>query len=236
MRRAWAVEPRKPCTRTRTDALRPHLPRRPKNNSKPMSCCSVRAQALLPRRRLGDSNGDRYGELGRLFADVLERGYANLPRPEPPPRTAHRWSSPERRWACPEPSTSSTMATSPASCAAISSSIAIPTRFRRAMLDKHITRLVKSDNGDATFETISNVADVIKLAGRGGAFDLESEFGISSERVAPSTGSRNWRSPPASTPCATPASRWSCAIRPPPKARNCPIAGDCPTPCATIPA
>ena len=59
----------------------------------------------------------------------------------------------------------------------------IPARFRRAMLDKHITRLVKSDNGDATFETISSVADVIKLAGRGGAFNLEEEFGISAERV-----------------------------------------------------
>jgi malonyl CoA-acyl carrier protein transacylase len=58
----------------------------------------------------------------------------------------------------------------------------IPTRFRRAMLDKHITRLVKSDNGGPTFETIGNVADVIKLAARGGAFDLETEFGISPER------------------------------------------------------
>ena len=52
------------------------------------------------------------------------------------------------------------------------------------MLDKHITRLVKSDNGGPTFETINNVADVIKLAGRGGAFDLEKEFGVSAERVA----------------------------------------------------
>ena len=31
----------------------------------------------------------------------------------------------------------------------------IPTRFRHAMLDKHITRLVKSDNGGPTFETIA---------------------------------------------------------------------------------
>jgi hypothetical protein len=59
----------------------------------------------------------------------------------------------------------------------------IPTRFRHAMVDKHITRLVKNDNGGA-FETISNVADVIKLAGRGGAFDLEKDFGVSAERVA----------------------------------------------------
>jgi 3-oxoacyl-(acyl-carrier-protein) synthase/NAD(P)-dependent dehydrogenase (short-subunit alcohol dehydrogenase family)/acyl carrier protein len=60
----------------------------------------------------------------------------------------------------------------------------IPTRLRKAMLDKHITRLVKSDNGGPTFETINTVADVIKLAGRGGAFDLEKEFGISADRVA----------------------------------------------------
>ena len=59
----------------------------------------------------------------------------------------------------------------------------IPTRFRHDMVDKHITRLVKSDNGGA-FETISDVADVIKLAGRGGAFDLKDEFGVSAERVA----------------------------------------------------
>ncbi|HLK65175.1 MAG TPA: SDR family NAD(P)-dependent oxidoreductase [Bryobacteraceae bacterium] len=60
----------------------------------------------------------------------------------------------------------------------------IPTRFRKAMLDKHITRLVKSDNGGPVFETITNAADVIKLAGRGNAFNLETEFGVSADRVA----------------------------------------------------
>ena len=60
----------------------------------------------------------------------------------------------------------------------------IPSRFRHAMLDKHITRLVKSDNGGPTFETINSPADVIKLAGRGGSLDLEKEFGIPAERVA----------------------------------------------------
>ena len=52
------------------------------------------------------------------------------------------------------------------------------------MVDQHITRLVKSENGDPTFETIDNVGDAIKLAGRGGAFDLESEFGVPAERIA----------------------------------------------------
>ncbi|HUI85302.1 MAG TPA: SDR family NAD(P)-dependent oxidoreductase [Candidatus Binatia bacterium] len=60
----------------------------------------------------------------------------------------------------------------------------IPSRFRRAMLDKRITRLVKSDSGGPVFESIGDVADVIKLAGRGGAFDLQSEFGVSDDRVA----------------------------------------------------
>jgi acyl transferase domain-containing protein/NAD(P)-dependent dehydrogenase (short-subunit alcohol dehydrogenase family)/acyl carrier protein len=59
----------------------------------------------------------------------------------------------------------------------------IPTRFRRAMLDKHITRLVKSDNGGPTFESITSQHDVIKLAARGGAFDLEKEFGVAADRV-----------------------------------------------------
>lgn len=60
----------------------------------------------------------------------------------------------------------------------------VPTKLRRAMLDKHITRLVKSDNGGPTFETINNLTDVIKLAGRGADLDLEKEFGVSADRVA----------------------------------------------------
>ena len=52
------------------------------------------------------------------------------------------------------------------------------------MLDKHITRLVKTDNGGPIFETIRNPGEVIKLAGRGGGFDLNQEFGISKERIA----------------------------------------------------
>jgi acyl transferase domain-containing protein/NAD(P)-dependent dehydrogenase (short-subunit alcohol dehydrogenase family)/acyl carrier protein len=59
----------------------------------------------------------------------------------------------------------------------------IPDRFRRAMLDKNITRLVKADNGGPTFDHLSSPSEVIKLAGRGGAFDLEHEFGLPSDRI-----------------------------------------------------
>ena len=52
------------------------------------------------------------------------------------------------------------------------------------MLDKHITRLMKSDNGEPTFESITDVADVIKLAGRGRRLRSGKEFGVSADRMA----------------------------------------------------
>ena len=100
----------------------------------------------------------------------------------------------------------------------------IPVRFRRAMVDKHITRLVKNENGGA-FATISNVADVIKLAGRGGAFD-------SGERVRrlrrarfrprPRHSTRHCRWPRR---CATPAFHWCSTTKLRQKARRLPDRG-----------
>jgi acyl transferase domain-containing protein/acyl carrier protein len=60
----------------------------------------------------------------------------------------------------------------------------IPARLRREMLDKQITRVVKSEDGLAKFETIDRLDAVIKLAGRAGAFDLACEFGVDDKRVA----------------------------------------------------
>ena len=128
-------------------------------------------------------NGDHFAELGHLFADVLERGWQIYRRGDRPsthlpvvitgaalglPGTEHIFDD-------------SNIARLLRGDQFIDS---IPTRLRKAMLDKHITRLVKSDNGGPTFETINNIADVIKLAGRGGAFDLENEFGVSADRLA----------------------------------------------------
>ena len=59
----------------------------------------------------------------------------------------------------------------------------IPTRLRQAMLDKHVVRLVKRENGDPSFEPIVDAGEVIKLAARAGAFDLEAEFGVEADRV-----------------------------------------------------
>ena len=58
----------------------------------------------------------------------------------------------------------------------------IPAHLRRAILDKHITRLVKSDDG-GRFESIESESDVLKLAARGHVFDLGAEFGIPADRL-----------------------------------------------------
>ncbi|GAA2208064.1 hypothetical protein GCM10009850_035220 [Nonomuraea monospora] len=60
----------------------------------------------------------------------------------------------------------------------------IPHRFRRAMVDRHITRLVKREAGDPTFETIGSESDVLKLAGRHAPIDVVAEFGVDADRDA----------------------------------------------------
>ncbi|HXY11762.1 MAG TPA: SDR family NAD(P)-dependent oxidoreductase [Terriglobales bacterium] len=128
-------------------------------------------------------NNNHYVELGRFFADVLERGWQITQGQRP---TTGRDS--------PVAITGAALGLPGTERIFDDSNVGrllrgdqfidtIPSRFRRAMLDKHITRLVKSDDGGGAFETITDVAGVIKLAGRGGAFDLESEFGVSHDRL-----------------------------------------------------
>ncbi len=129
------------------------------------------------------SKGDHYDELGRLFADVLDRGYeiyhghGKLSKHASVVITGAALGLPGTDHIFDDGNIGRILGGNQF----IDS---ISTRFRRAMLDKHITRLVKRENGEPTFETLESVADVIKLAGRGGAFDLEDEFGIPHERVA----------------------------------------------------
>jgi len=53
---------------------------------------------------------------------------------------------------------------------------------RQAILEKHVTRLVKSEAG-AVMEEIKDIDQVIKLAGQAGEFDLADEFGVPEDRV-----------------------------------------------------
>jgi acyl transferase domain-containing protein len=125
-------------------------------------------------------NGNRYAELGRIFADVLDRGWELYHGEKPAPVSK------------PVAITGAALGLPGTEHIFDDTNIgrllrgdqfidAIPVRFRQAMLDKHITRLVKNENGGA-FETITDIGDVIKLAGRGGTFDLQNEFGISADR------------------------------------------------------
>jgi acyl transferase domain-containing protein/NAD(P)-dependent dehydrogenase (short-subunit alcohol dehydrogenase family) len=128
-------------------------------------------------------NGDRYRELGHLFSEVLERGWRIVHGENPVP------SSP------PVVITGAALGLPGTARIFDDANIgrilngdqfigSVPVSFRLAMLNKHITRLMKSDKGGPTFETINDVAEVIKLAGRGGAFDLADEFGVSADRLA----------------------------------------------------
>ena len=149
---------------------------------KPASVPAAAFAQNIPSAPVSGHNGDHFSELGQLFAEVLEKGwqiYKGSDRPSARlpvvitgaalglPGTEHIFDD-------------SNLARLLGGEQFID---LIPTRLRKAMLEKHITRLVKSDNGGPTFETINNVADVIKLAGRGGKFDLENEFGVSADRL-----------------------------------------------------
>jgi len=128
-------------------------------------------------------NGDRYAQLGQIIVEAIERGWEllhgknGIPITTPVVVTGASLGLPGTDHIFDDANVSRILHGD-------QFIDLIPPRLREAMLDKHITRLVKSDNGGPTFETITNVADVIKLAGRGGAFDLEDEFGVPAERVA----------------------------------------------------
>ncbi|MCA9897220.1 MAG: SDR family NAD(P)-dependent oxidoreductase [Anaerolineales bacterium] len=59
----------------------------------------------------------------------------------------------------------------------------IPERFRRKMVGKQITRLVKDADGNGSFATIDDQNEVIRLAGRPGSFDLAEEYEVPQKLV-----------------------------------------------------
>ena len=59
----------------------------------------------------------------------------------------------------------------------------VPQELRERMLGKNIVRLHKREVGEPSLEPIRSADEVIRLAGRRGAFNLAEEFGISTERT-----------------------------------------------------
>nr|MCU0265311.1 acyltransferase domain-containing protein [Actinomycetes bacterium] len=130
---------------------------------------------------------DRYLELGRLFADFLDRGREIMAAGAAGP-TAGAASSTE-----PVVISGAGLGLPGTERVFDDHNVArllsgeqfidlIPTRFRHKMLDKHITRLVKTESGGGRFETIDDPGDVLKLAGRAGHLDVVEEYGVDPER------------------------------------------------------
>jgi hypothetical protein len=141
-------------------------------------------RAVAAARRGADALAPRsISELGRLFAEFLGAASSLYGGGRPPSR------DPTSRW-------SSRLRSRPAGLPRVFDDSnagrllrgeqligVVPSDVRNGMADKHIVRLVKSEVGESRFETIDDVAEVIKLAGRAGALDLEREFGVSAERI-----------------------------------------------------
>ena len=137
----------------------------------------------------GPRSGDRYTELGYIFADAIERGLAayagaapggHIGQPsafEPVVITGAALGLPGTDHVFDDANVGRLLAGE-------QFIDLIPQRFRRRMLDKHITRVVKDEDGSGSFETIVDTAEVIKLAGRMGALDVVREFGVDAERDA----------------------------------------------------
>ena len=132
-------------------------------------------------------SSDQYAELGHVFADALERGLQvygrGHPEPDQPPvvepvvitgaalglpGVAHVFDDENLQRILDGQQFIDT----------------IPHQFRQQMVDLHITRLVKRESGDPTFEAIDDEADVVKLAGRHAPLDIVEQFGVDPARDA----------------------------------------------------
>ncbi|MEO1055909.1 MAG: beta-ketoacyl synthase N-terminal-like domain-containing protein, partial [Actinomycetota bacterium] len=136
---------------------------------------------------------DRYMELGRLFADVLERGYEVLGGAAPSAMPASRGDGVVTGEpvvvtgaALGLPGTDHVFDDGNLARLLDGESFidAIPVGRRQAIVDKKITRLVKNESGGGSWEVIESQHDVVKLAGQRGELDLVEDFGMSAERVA----------------------------------------------------
>jgi acyl transferase domain-containing protein/NAD(P)-dependent dehydrogenase (short-subunit alcohol dehydrogenase family) len=154
----------------------------PANDTKPMPLAATVPPAVTASST--PTNGNGYNELGRLFAETLQRAGWQINHGEKPATASLQVGITGASLGLPGTEHIFDDGNIERILRGDQFISAIPAHFRQDMLDKNILRLVKSEQGEATFESIHDVADVIKLAGRGGAFDLGSEFGVPSERLA----------------------------------------------------
>ncbi|MBN2241089.1 MAG: acyltransferase domain-containing protein, partial [Acidobacteria bacterium] len=140
-----------------------------------------------PKPAASASGPDKYTELGRLFAEFMDRGmriYSGGDAAPPAPSAAVDVCITGASLGLPGVDRVFDDANIERILRGDGFIRQIPMRLRDAMADKNITRIVKTAGGEGRFETINSTADVIKLAARAGEFDMKSEFGFPEERIA----------------------------------------------------
>jgi acyl transferase domain-containing protein/acyl carrier protein/NAD(P)-dependent dehydrogenase (short-subunit alcohol dehydrogenase family) len=135
-----------------------------------------------PQRPVTGAEPDRYTELGRLFTEFLDRGFQIYSggRQSPPPVNICITGAAVGLPGVDRVFDDSNVERILRGDVFIE---AIPMNLRRAMVEKNITRLVKSESGEGRFESIENLSDVIKLAARSKDLDIIRDFGFPEERT-----------------------------------------------------
>ncbi|MBT8239775.1 MAG: acyltransferase domain-containing protein, partial [Acidimicrobiia bacterium] len=141
---------------------------------------------------------DRIMQLGQLFAGVIEEGlriYGDVPPAIAPPQPAEAAAAEPIGRTDGEPVAITGAALGLPGVEQVFDDgnigrilagqqliTALPQSARDRMADMHITRLVKSEAGGASFETIDDPAEVIKLAGRRAPIDVVEQFAVEAAR------------------------------------------------------
>src|SRR6266536_3008673 len=160
------------------------------NGATPAPAMSVPAAPTITEPR-ASMNTDKYVELGKVFAEFLDRGrriYDGDTAPAPDPSNGLATHEPVVV-------TGAALGLPGVERVFDDENIgrilggqqfidAIPHLLREAIVDKHITRLIKPESGEPSFVAIDDEAGVIKLAGRRAPFDVVSEFGVDEARDA----------------------------------------------------
>jgi acyl transferase domain-containing protein/acyl carrier protein/NAD(P)-dependent dehydrogenase (short-subunit alcohol dehydrogenase family) len=128
-------------------------------------------------------DSDRYVQLGHIFADFLERGFQVYSGSRPSKAPARIFITGA---ALGLPGVDRIFDDSNISRILRGGQFIsqVPMHLRHAMMEKNITRLVKTESGEGRFESIESLQDVIKLAARARDLDLVRDFGFPEDRLA----------------------------------------------------
>ena len=134
-----------------------------------------------------------YTELGRMVSEIIERGMRSVTGATPDPAASPADMVPAA--AAPEPVviTGAALGLPGVEHVFDDENVqrildgqqfidTIPHKLREQMVDMNITRLVKREAGNPTFDRIDNESEVVKLAGRHGPIDMVNEYGVDPAR------------------------------------------------------